>query len=60
MDEHHHNLYFKDIDYNTDTSFHWAALENSFIMAMKPVYEATLEAILGAPTTQHISSSSVE
>ena len=25
MDDFHHNRYFKDIDYNTDPTFHWGA-----------------------------------
>ena len=51
MDEHHHNLYFKNIDYNTELSFRWASVKNSFVMATLQVYEASLESILTAPTT---------
>ena len=36
MDEHHHNLYFKDIDYNREPSFRWADVEHTFVTAMKP------------------------
>lgn len=60
MDEYHHNRYFKNIDYNTDASFHWAtgaAGETpTFVSALAPVYEAKLTAVLSAATTTHITS----
>ena len=59
MDEHHHNLYFKDIDYNREPSFRWADVEHTFVTAMKPVYEATLEAMLTAETAHHVLSGAV-
>lgn len=60
MDDYHHNRYFKDIDYNTDVSFTWTsgapAAPPPYLFAMKPVYDAYIQAVLTSPKTHHLTS----
>lgn len=63
MDELHHNLYFRDIDYNTDAAFAWPAATTSALAAPPPylgavlsAYEAEVAAVLRSPRTVHVTS----
>uniref|UniRef100_A0A7S2DMU5 alpha-1,3-mannosyl-glycoprotein 2-beta-N-acetylglucosaminyltransferase n=1 Tax=Octactis speculum TaxID=3111310 RepID=A0A7S2DMU5_9STRA len=59
MDAHHHDLYFKGIDYNTDPEFRWQLADTaipSYLFAMQEVYEAYLAAVFTSPGTTHVAA----